>query len=320
MQQVVDKQGNNFSHIRSVSFVLKVDLTLDSDPGLACMRQLYRTHNCGGASVRSMAVVPVCRQSVHDYSSGLTSPDPDAVLAAYLRLVEQHCLHLLTVPPLPDTPHLPPGVDGRRIRLMPGSRFHVEGEDRQEEGEEGEGQGGGELSPIVYNEQYYLDREEDFIHGRDDEDWLWEDEELCEDEYEFQWEYFTAKDVDEPGGREEVVVDETSETKEEVLNENDKLLVFTTGAKTYQAHQVGIKLMSKVKFKKKLNIPKDILQHAKLRQHRMEAEREQGLGRIDFEPTPWSNYREVAQMFDVVDVLIDFHGYVTGYGISPDSR
>ena len=25
-------------------------------------------------------------------------------------------------------------------------------------------------------------------------------------------------------------------------------------------------------------------------------------------------------MFDVVDVLIDFHGYVTGYGVSPDSR
>ena len=164
-----------------------------------------------------------------------------------------------------------------------------------------------------------MDREEDFVNGRDDEDWLWEDEELCEEDYEFQWEYFTAKDVEE-STKEDVVVDEASDGKEEVLNENDKLMIFTTGTKSYQAHQIGIKLMSKVKFRKKLNIPENIFKFTREAKQSREAEREGLQGRIDFEPTPWSNYREVAQMFDIVDVLIDFQGYVTGYGVSPDAR
>ena len=30
--------------------------------------------------------------------------------------------------------------------------------------------------------------------------------------------------------------------------------------------------------------------------------------------------QEVAQMFDVVDVLFDFAGVITGYAVSPESR
>jgi len=104
------------------------------------------------------------------------------------------------------------------------------------------------------------------------------------------------------------------------LNENEKLMIFTTGSQTYQPHQVGIKLMSKVKFRTKLNIPENIFEAAEEARRKREEERESRLGRINFEPTPWSDYRQVAQMFDVVDVLIDFHGFVTGYGVSPDSR
>ena len=115
----------------------------------------------------------------------------------------------------------------------------------------------------------------------------------------------------------EVVVDEA---KEEILNENEKLMIFTTGSRTYQAHQIGIKLMSKVKFRTKLNIPENIFEAAEESRRKREEERASRLDRINFEPTPWSDYRQVAQMFDVVDVLIDFHGYVTGYGVSPDSR
>ena len=110
------------------------------------------------------------------------------------------------------------------------------------------------------------------------------------------------------------------EAKEEILNEKEKLMVFTTGSRTYQAHQIGIKLMSKVKFRTKLNIPENIFEAAEEARRKREEERESRLGRINFEPTPWSDYRQVAQMFDVVDVLIDFHGFVTGYGVSPDSR
>ena len=111
-----------------------------------------------------------------------------------------------------------------------------------------------------------------------------------------------------------------NEAKEEILNENEKLMIFTTGTRTYQAHQIGIKLMSKVKFRTKLNIPENIFEAAQEAKRKKEEERAERAGRINFEPTPWSDYRQVAQMFDVVDVLIDFHGYVTGYGVSPDSR
>ena len=30
--------------------------------------------------------------------------------------------------------------------------------------------------------------------------------------------------------------------------------------------------------------------------------------------------QEVAQMFDVVDVIFNFSGVITGYAVSPDSR
>ena len=230
--------------------------------------------------------------------------------------VEQHCLHLVVVAPLDTTPVLPEGVGSRRIGLLTGREYVVPLGEGEEEAEEECDQ---ELCPIVYAEKYHVDREDDFLNGRDDEDWLWEDEELCEEDYEFQWEYFTAKNVDQDA-KEDVVVDEASDTKDEVLNETDKLMIFTTGVRTYQPHQIGIKLMSKVKFRKKLNIPKNIFKTARDLKKKREEDRENHQGRIDFEPTPWSNYREVAQMFDVVDVLIDFPGYVTGYGVSPDSR
>ena len=91
----------------------------------------------------------------------------------------------------------------------------------------------------------------------------------------------------------EVVVDEA---KEEILNEKEKLMIFTTGSRTYQAHQIGIKLMSKVKFRTKLNIPENIFEAAEEARRKREEERESQLGRINFEPTPWSDYRQVAQI------------------------
>ena len=50
-------------------------------------------------------------------------------------------------------------------------------------------------------------REEDFLRGHDDEDWLWEDEDLCENDEDFQWEYFQT-DAAEAEDKEEIVVDE----------------------------------------------------------------------------------------------------------------
>ena len=45
----------------------------------------------------------------------MNSKDPDQFLAAYLTLVEQHCVHLVEVAPHADTPELPLDVDNRKI-------------------------------------------------------------------------------------------------------------------------------------------------------------------------------------------------------------
>ena len=52
-------------------WINKVDYSLDSDPSLACMRQLYRMYNCAGSAVRDVTVVPVCRSSVYNFNTGV---------------------------------------------------------------------------------------------------------------------------------------------------------------------------------------------------------------------------------------------------------
>ena len=74
------------------------------------------------------------------------------------------------------------------------------------------------------------------------------------------------------------------------MNENEKLMIFTTGSRTYQPHQIGIKLMSKVKFRTKLNIPENIFEAAEEARRKREEERASRLDRINFEPTPWSDF------------------------------
>jgi len=296
-------------------WINKVDYTMDSDPSLACMRQLYKIYNCGGSCVKDISVVPVHAMSTHNYQCGLSSMDPSVVLAAYLTLVEQHCIHLVEVPPHDDLPEIPEDMDNRKIFYTWDKEFIVDYDEDPYVDEEDYDQ---ELCPIKFDSQYNSDREEDFINGRDEEDWLWEDEELCEDEYEFQWEYFKSESSEEQ--KEDIIVDET--VGEEVLNEDEKLLIFATGVKTYMPHQIGIKLMSKIKFKRKLNIPKDIKAFVTEQKKAREQAREQlqGVHLLDVEITPWNDYKEVAQMFDIVDVIFDFSGYITGYAVSPDSR
>jgi len=294
-------------------WINKVDYTMDADPSLACMRQLYRLYNCAGSCVRDVSVVPIHKMSSYNYACGLSSQDPDTVLAAYLALVEQHCIRLVMVPSHDDLPEIPESMDNRKIAFTWENEYIVDYDEDPCVDEEDYDQ---ELCSIKFDGQYHDDRADDFINGRDDEDWLWEDEELCEDDYEFQWEYFKSDTIEEP--KEDIVVDEAA--GEEVLNEDEKLMIFSTGARTSLPHQIGIKLMSKIKFKKKLNIPKNIKLHVEERIQARREEREALQGRLDVEIIPWNNYKEVAQMFDVVDVIFDFSGYVTGYAVSPESR
>ena len=39
------------------SWMNKVDYSMDSDPSLACMRQLYKLYNCSGSAIRDIKVV-----------------------------------------------------------------------------------------------------------------------------------------------------------------------------------------------------------------------------------------------------------------------
>ena len=225
-------------------------------------------------------------------------------------------------------PAIPDDMDNRKIHHTWDKQFIVDWDDNPYVDEDDYDQ---ELCPIEFSQQYFVNREDDFENGRDEEDWLWEDENLCEDEDEFQWEYFKSDGSEED--KEEIVVDE--EVGAEVLNEKDKLLIFTTGVKCSAPHQIGVKLMSKIKFKKKLHIPPDVKAFIQEQEEARRRAREELVGRVEVELTPWNDYKvreserdreivtdcqEVAQMFDVVDVLFDFAGVITGYAVSPESR
>ena len=82
-----------------------------------------------------------------------------------------------------------------------------------------------ELGIIEFSPEYHEDRLKDFLIKNED-DWLWEHEDggYSEDE-DIQWEYFCPEGKRRP----ETVWDKSA--GREVINEEDKLLVFTTGRK-----------------------------------------------------------------------------------------
>ena len=87
--------------------------------------------------------------------AGLNSSEPDEVLAAYLGLVEQHCLHRVTVAPHADSPQLPPDIDNRRILYTWEKEYVVDWDEDPCVDQEDYDQ---ELCPIEFSNQYYEDR------------------------------------------------------------------------------------------------------------------------------------------------------------------
>ena len=63
------------------------------------------------------------------------------------------------------------------------------------------------------------------------------------------------------------------------------------GMRVCMPHQIGIKLMSKIKFKKKLNIPKNIRAHVEQQRQARQAERDALQGRVEVEVIPWNDYK-----------------------------
>ncbi|XP_014475307.1 PREDICTED: F-box/WD repeat-containing protein 5 isoform X2 [Dinoponera quadriceps] len=121
-----------------------------------------------------------------------------------------------------------------------------------------------------------------------------------------------------PQWEEESESGESSVTEEcdtdELANNPEKFLIFTTGSKTYTPHKVGFKRIKLISFPRRLD-PGPSLRE-RIAQQKRERER-RNTASLD---TNWLDYESVADRFDKVDHLIDLHGHIIGMGLSPDHR
>ncbi|XP_043275210.1 F-box/WD repeat-containing protein 5 isoform X2 [Venturia canescens] len=102
---------------------------------------------------------------------------------------------------------------------------------------------------------------------------------------------------------------------DDLADNPEKLLIFTTGSKTYTPHQVGFKRIKAVNFPRRLEPGPSLRERLAQR----ERERERQIAGSRLEPN-WSDYDSVAEKFDKVDHFIDLHGHIIGMGLSPDHR
>lgn len=148
-------------------------------------------------------------------------------------------------------------------------------------------------SPIQYNQEYRQVEMEKKAHESDS------------DSENPQWE------EDSESG--ESSITEECDT-DELANNPEKFLIFTTGSKTYTPHKVGFKRIKLVSFPRRLD-PGPSLRE-RIAQRQRERER-QNSASVD---TDWLDYEAVADKFDKIDHLIDLHGHIIGMGLSPDHR
>ncbi|XP_018303208.1 F-box/WD repeat-containing protein 5 isoform X1 [Mycetomoellerius zeteki] len=147
-------------------------------------------------------------------------------------------------------------------------------------------------SPIQYNQEYRQVEMQKKAHESDSES-------------------------ENPQWEEESESGESSITEEcdtdELASNPEKLLIFTTGSKTYTPHKVGFKRIKLVTFPRRLD-PGPSLRE-RIAQQKRERERQNTPSVED-----WLNYESVADKFDKIDHLIDLHGHIIGMGLSPDHR
>nr|XP_012144149.1 PREDICTED: F-box/WD repeat-containing protein 5 isoform X2 [Megachile rotundata] len=108
---------------------------------------------------------------------------------------------------------------------------------------------------------------------------------------------------------------ENTNDTDELANNCEKYLIFTTGSKTYTPHQVGFKRIKKINFPTRLD-PGPSLRERLAQREREREERQNE----DIFNTNWVDYAALADKFDKVDHLIDLHGHIIGMGLSPDHR
>ncbi|KAL1124378.1 hypothetical protein AAG570_001007 [Ranatra chinensis] len=100
---------------------------------------------------------------------------------------------------------------------------------------------------------------------------------------------------------------------EDLAEQPEKLLIFTTGSKTYTPHQIGFKRIRGVKF------PTVIDPGPSLKERIAQRDRQRA-GSMSLQGPDWLNYQAVASKFDKIDHIIDLHGHIIGMGLSPDHR
>uniref|UniRef100_T1HBG4 Uncharacterized protein n=1 Tax=Rhodnius prolixus TaxID=13249 RepID=T1HBG4_RHOPR len=102
-------------------------------------------------------------------------------------------------------------------------------------------------------------------------------------------------------------------TDDDLSGQPEKLLIFTTGSKTYTPHQIGFKKIKGVKF------PKILQPGLSLKERIAKHRKRQLIGSIPLSEN-WENYNSTSDKFDEVDHLLDLHGHIIGMGLSPDHR
>ncbi|XP_014283920.1 F-box/WD repeat-containing protein 5 [Halyomorpha halys] len=94
----------------------------------------------------------------------------------------------------------------------------------------------------------------------------------------------------------------------------EKLLIFTSGSKTYVPHQIGFKRIKSVKFPKVISRGPSVKERLAKRRERLLG------GRPSFEEPNWGDYQSVVRKYDEVDHVMDLHGHIIGMSLSPDHR
>lgn len=138
---------------------------------------------------------------------------------------------------------------------------------------------------------------------------------LAEFREEFREEVDDNMESDEDDDDSQAMDEEDQEYEDDLDNLCPKLLIFSTGSKTYTPHQIGFKRIRNVNFPKKLD------PGPSLKERIAAKERERVLQNNEPRVDPdWLDYDSVAARFDKVDKLIDLDGHIIGMGLSPDHR
>lgn len=123
-------------------------------------------------------------------------------------------------------------------------------------------------------------------------------------------------DVEAESETSEISLENDCNSESEDVSEptTEKLLIFTTGSKTYTPHQIGFKRIKPVSFPRRMDPGPTLAERIAERQ------RQNAPGSPPRPEPNWLDFDSVANKFDKVDHLIDLHGHIIGMGLSPDHR